>query len=476
MVWDLRSFLTHLEGAGDLKRLSGVPLKHEIGAIAELAFEKSGPALLCDRFDGYPPDYRVAVNVCATLGRSLLAIGMDPKLSEAEAMAHWQRRWEAYSPVPPKVVHGGPVLENVQTGEEVDLTQFPVPIWHELDGGPYIGTGGAVILKDPDSGWVNLGCYRLQLQDRCTTTVFSEPSNDGTAIMLKYWKKGQACPVAVSAGPEPIIFLTASGGTGCPPRVPEYDYAGFVCGEPIDVIEGPVTGLPISARSEIAFEGEIPPPEAESRTEGPFGEFTGYYAPGGVPQPVIRVKALYYRTNPILFGAPPFMPRKETFSFSLPMRSVTHLLDRFVKAGLPVRRVAEIAKMGALVISVHQENEQDVERIIEAIDKAHGVTRLFILVDDDVNPEDPWEVMWAVGTRCDPTTGSRVSIVRSRWLLDPLRTTEERDQRTLLPYKRLILNGCRPFNRLNDFLPVNKFSAPLRQAAWEKWRLAEWLC
>jgi 4-hydroxy-3-polyprenylbenzoate decarboxylase len=475
MIPDLRQFLDHLETLGDLRRVSDAALKFEIGAISELAFEKSGPALLFDRIEGYPPNFRIAVNVCSTQRRSLLGVGMDPNTRELEAMNNWRARWDGYRPIPPKIVAGGAVLENVQTGADVDLMKFPVPIWHELDGGPYIGTGLAVILKDPDQGWVNLGSYRLQRHDRNTTGFFCEPENDGAAIVRKYWKQGKAAPVAVSLSPEPIIFLTASGSTGCPPGVPEYDFAGFIMGEPIEVIEGPVTGLPISARAEIAVEGEVLPPQVETRPEGPFGEWTGYYAPGGVPEPVLRVKSLYHRNDPILFGAPPFKPHRDAYSFSLPMRTVTRLGDRLLKAGLPVRRVTDTVKMGAVVISVHQQSEHDVTNIMKVIDKVKPPSRLFILVDDDVNPEDPLEVLWAIGTRFDPITGVRVSVTQSAWLLDPLRTTEQRAGHGPQPYKRLIINGCRPFDRLKDFPTVNKISDARRKETWEKWKMAEWL-
>ena len=474
MVLDLRGFLDRLDSLGDLKRVSHAALNYEIGAISEIAFEQGGPALLFDRIDGYPPKYRIAVNVCSTQRRSLLGVGMDPDSSEGEAMKQWRARWDAYKPIPPKVVSAGPILENVQTGADVDLLKIPVPIWHELDGGAYIGTGLAVILKDPDKGWVNLGSYRLQRHDRNTTGFFCEPENDGAEIIRKYWQQGKAAPIAVSLSPEPIIFLTASGSTGCPPKVPEYDFAGFIMGEPIEVIEGAVTGLPISARSEIALEGEVPPPEVESRPEGPFGEWTGYYAPGGVPEPVLRVKALYYRNDPILFGAPPFKPHRDAYSFSLPMRSVTRLGDRLLKEGLPVRRVTDMVKMGAVVISVHQENEHDVDKIMKVIDKVKPPSRIFILVDDDVDPENPLEVMWAIGTRFDPITGVRVSVTQSSWLLDPLRTTEQRAGHGPQPYKRLIINGCRPFERLKDFPPVNKLSDTRRKETWEKWKMADW--
>ncbi|NIO06692.1 MAG: UbiD family decarboxylase, partial [Deltaproteobacteria bacterium] len=396
-------------------------------------FQNHGPALLFDRISQYPPNFRIASNVCSTRKRSLLAIGMDPELTENESMKLFKQKWDNFKPIPPVRVQSGTVMENIQNGEDVDLMKIPVPVWHELDGGPYIGTGLAIIVKDPDEGWVNLGSYRLQRHDRNTTGIFSEPGNDGTKIMKKYWAQGKACPVAVSLGPEPIIFLTASGCTGCPKGIPEYDYAGFLLGEPIPILEGPLTGLPISADSEIAIEGEIPSPDTESRPEGPFGEWTGYYMGGSIPEPVIRVKALYHRNDPILFGASPLKPHDEAYSFSLPMIFVTGVLTRLQKQGIPVRRVSNPVKMGVTVITIEQQQKDDVERAMKAIDQVQGPHRLFILVDDDVDPEDPRDVLWAVATRYDPSTGARLSTIESEWLLDPLRKVEERAARPSLP-------------------------------------------
>jgi hypothetical protein len=83
--------------------------------------------------------------------------------------------------------------------------------------------------------------------------------------------------------------------------------------------------------------------------------------------------------------------------------------------------------------------------------------------------------MWAIGTRFDPITGVRVSVTQSSWLLDPLRTTEQRAGHGPQPYKRLIINGCRPFERLKDFPPVNKLSDARRKETWEKWQMSDWL-
>jgi 3-polyprenyl-4-hydroxybenzoate decarboxylase len=95
-------------------------------------------------------------------------------------------------------------------------------------------------------------------------------------------------------------------------------------------------------------------------------------------------------------------------------------------------------------------------------------------VDEDVDPEDPWDVLWAVGTRFDPTE-ARTAIGESEWLLDPLRSTADRISREPRPYKRMIINGCRPFHRLDEFPPVNRFSEERRREAWNKWHMAEWL-
>jgi len=470
---DLRTLLQKADAIGELKTIDGADLNLEIGVISELSLHADGPALLFDNIPGYPAGYRVAVNVCSTHRRGLLAMDMDPDTTEEQLMEGFKKRWAHYKPVPPVVVDRAPVLENIQTGDDVNLMQFPVPLWHEGDGAPYIGTGVAIINQDPETGFTNIGTYRVQLHDRNTTGIFSEPDSDGRRIMEKYWKQGKPCPVAVSFGPEPLIFLAGCSASGVPKSTSEYDYTGFVANEPVKVIRGPVTGLPISAHSEIAIEGEIPSPESEVRTEGPFGEWTGYSESSSTPEPVIHVKALYYRNDPILYGAPPLYNRNG-YVFTLPIRQVTGMLDRAAALEIPVRRVKAYGPLGVTVITVEQQNADDVPRLMDALEKMHAPSRLFMIVDDDVNIEDPWNVLWAVGTRFDPED-TRTSIVESKWLLDPLRTIEDRVSRRALPYKRMIINGCRPFDRLHDFPPVNRFSPEMRQQAWDKWQMNKWL-
>src|SRR5687768_5208890 len=198
MLWnDLREYLARLEELGDLKRAHGATWEEDIGAITELMTERQGPALLFDQIPGYPAGYRVASNLFTTARRTAIVVGVDPEPRETLA-ERWAERLKDLRPLPPHTVTDGPVCENVLTGDAIDLWKFPTPKWHERDGGRYIGTGVCVINKDPDSGWVNVGAYRVSVHDRQTCTVFMEPNNHGDTIRRKYWARGEKCPVVIS--------------------------------------------------------------------------------------------------------------------------------------------------------------------------------------------------------------------------------------------------------------------------------------
>ena len=182
---DLRDLVAELEKQGELKRIQGAHWDLEIGVISELSFERGGPALLFQEIPGYPREYRLLTNLCSTVKRSLLAIDMPTDLSIGEAMERWREFYRAYQAVPPAKVGSAPFRENVLEEKDVDLLRFPVPKWHEKDGGRYIGTGCTEILRDPESGKVNVGTYRLMVHDRNTPGMYQGPSNDGMRMIQK---------------------------------------------------------------------------------------------------------------------------------------------------------------------------------------------------------------------------------------------------------------------------------------------------
>ena len=156
--------------------------------------------------------------------------------------------------------NSGPILENVKSGDEIDMTLFPTPHWHELDGGRYIGTADCVITGEPEEGgWVNVGIYRVQVHDKNTLGFYVSPGHHARIMRRKVLGERQSCPVVVTFGQDPLLFLVAGHRslTACPSSITAADSAARPC----DVIRGEVTGLPIPATAEIAIEGEVPPPK-----------------------------------------------------------------------------------------------------------------------------------------------------------------------------------------------------------------------
>src|SRR5579884_3165164 len=301
---DLRAFIAAAQEVDECRTIEGADWDLELSALTETTAEliPDPPALIFDRIKGYPPGYRVASLLLASYRRVGLALGLPLDRSKLEMVRLAARKLKAARPIPPVERADGPVLENVLRGDDVDLWRFPVPRFHANDGGRYLGTGCSLINRDPASGYVNVGSYRMQVHERNLLGLWMSPGQQGRLICDRYWQRGESCPVVATFGSDPVTFMASSN------KIPwgqsELDYIGGLRGRPLEVIRGPLTGLPIPAHAEIAIEGEVPPPTIESRDEGPFGEWPGYYSGGtigtGERQPVIRVKALYHRQDPIV--------------------------------------------------------------------------------------------------------------------------------------------------------------------------------
>src|SRR5712692_2756073 len=243
---DLRAWLDQVRALGELKEISGVSADLEIGTVVDILMEKPGnPAVLFDGIPGYPPGRRVLGNVLTSPARVAISGGLDPGLSKLELVGKWRTFNAANRRLPYETVPSGPVMQCVQEGAAVDLGGFPAPRWHEDDGGQYIGTGCLFVMRDPDSGWVNTGAYRIHVPDEHTAGIMITRGRNGDVIMRKYWERGQACPVAVSLGHHPLFLMLA--GIPIPEGVCEYDFAGGILGKPIEVVETPLGKLPVPA-------------------------------------------------------------------------------------------------------------------------------------------------------------------------------------------------------------------------------------
>ncbi|OGP61954.1 MAG: hypothetical protein A2170_13225, partial [Deltaproteobacteria bacterium RBG_13_53_10] len=412
MYRDLRQFIEEVDRIGELKRVEGADPDLEIGAITEVAAgSESCPMLLFDSIRGYPRGYRIVSNLLHTPKRMALAVGLPLELKGVPFVKAWKEKMRRVGALPPIEVKDAPIGENVISGKDVDILKFPVPKWHELDPGMYFGTGALTISRDPDSGWVDCGVFRLVVHDPKTLGIYISTGRNVTVIADKYWSKGKSCPIAVCTGADPNLFLSA--GYPVPFGTSEYDVAGWLRGKPVEVVRGELTGLPIPAFAEIALEGEMPPPEVESKVEGPFGEATGYYASNPMERPVIRVKRIMHRNNPILHGAPPMKPFPGMSHYGINWRAANIWSD-LERADISGVTGVWLYGLSMTVISLKQHHPGEAKRaaLVAAGCRGLDLSRFIVVVDEDIDPSNFMEVAWAMSTRSDPAES--IEIIRGR--------------------------------------------------------------
>ena len=468
---DLRTCLDIAQDMGELEVIEGADPHLEIGALYELSLQHPiPPVLLFKNIPGYPPNHRVVVNVRSS---KVLNPGVGLELVQSYRK-HRRKRAE---PIPPVMVNTGPVMENVMEGDAVDALAFPTPHWHEGDGGRYIGTECMVIAKDPDSDWVNAGTYRVQVIDKKTLTVFIEPGKHADTIRKKYWAQGKACPMAISVGQSPA--LGAAAASTLAEGASEFAAAGGRIGRPISLIAGKITGVPFPADSEIVFEGVMPPPEEETREEGPFGEWPGYYASNSRPEPVLRIAAIYHRNEPIIVGAPPAKPTYPGTFFGTAGSGLIRaaaLWDDLEAAGVPgIKGVWKMPGGGSRFINViaiqqlHPGHAKMAGLVALGCGSAAYLGRIVIIVDEDIDITNPAEVMWAVATRWDPKTAT--DIIDGCWTgyIDPMLLPENREAENTTN-SRAIIYAVRPYHWKDEFPKVNTVSRDSAAEVEKKWK------
>jgi UbiD family decarboxylase len=464
---DLRDFIAKVDDLGALRRINGADLRFEIGGITEVAAGlPECPALLFDDIKGHARGFRVFTNATTNAQRAALALGIDPTLKPLDALKAWMIKRQTLKTHSPVTVAGAAFLENTQRGIDVDLDKFPAPYWHRGDGGPYIGSGSLVVTRDPDTGWINASIYRVQVHGHNKVTVqFDHQGRHGAIIAKKYWDQGKSCPIAVVNGEDPALFI--AGFEYLPAGQSEYDFAGAIKNAPIELCAGPMTGLPLPASAEIILEGELLPPGTETLLEGPFGEFTGYYAADKRPCPVMAVTAIHYRNDPILLGSPPMKPPR--FHFGLPFRAASIWSNLETSGVTDIVGVWQHVSQLMTVVALKQRYAGHAKRagMIAAAQSYMG--RLVVVVDDDIDPSDINDVMWAVTTRCEPS--EQIDIVRNAWssALDP-RIPAEDKLRGLTSHSKAIIEACRPFAWIDKFPPTSALSHDEANAIAEKWR------
>jgi UbiD family decarboxylase len=467
---DLRFWLDRVDELGQLEKIDGVHWELELSTLAELFNErfaeqgKPRPALLFDRIVGYPEGCRVAANLVSSSGRLSLTMGMDSRLTDFEFIQQWRHRVKEISPIEPEVVQNGALFEKTMLGDDIDLLSFPVPRWHELDGGRYIGTDDLVVTRDPDDGWINVGVYRVMVYGKDRIGLHMSPGKHGRVHRDKYFQAGKPCPVAISFGHHPIYFLVASADA--PYGVSEYAYAGGILGQPVKLVRAPLTGLPLPADCEIAIEGEVVP--GDTTVEGPFGEWTGYYT-SSQNEPFLRVKAVYYRRDPILCGFPLLRPSSGDNLHHCLIRSA-QIWNAMEDAGVPDIKAVWVhpaAGRFLTVVSIKQRypgHAKQAAMIASQCRAGAYLGRYVIVVDDDIDITKSDDVIWAMCSRSDPVRS--IEILRRCWSgpLDPAIPREEKGFNS-----RALIDATRPYEWREKFPVASGHSAELKDKVKKKW-------
>jgi UbiD family decarboxylase len=468
-IQDLRQWLDRVEAMGELVRVrEPVEWNEEMGAITYLvAKQNPSPAVLFDHVRGYEQSPIGARSLWNLLGPSFkrIALTMEEPVDLPRLELIRRVKEKMGSRVPPREVQANeaPVFENSKTGNDVDLSQLPIPKHWPLDGGRYGGTADVVITRDPDSGYLNLGTYRMMVQGNRESGLYLSPGKDARLHITRAWQRGESVQVAAAWGIDPLFMVI--GSQTFPKNVSEYEFAGGVKGEPIPVVRGRTTDLLLPANAEFVIEGEIRPQSV--RTEGPFGEFPGYYGRPEAGAPLVNVTAMHYRSQPILTNAlMADYPSCEQSAFFGVARSARIWSD-LDKLGVPgihgVYAVpAGAGGFGMTVISLEQRYAGHAAQVLALAAQVPGgayYTKWIIAVDEDIDPTDIDQVIWAMSSRCNPIDD--IDVLRNTWStwLDPTQNPPEKR-----PYgSKALINACKEHRHL----PVFSKRTTLRESMYE---------
>jgi UbiD family decarboxylase len=386
---DLRAYLKRLEEEKCLTRIyKEVDRDLELSAVIRCAHDQG---LLFERVRGF--DMPVAANLFGGPRATALALDSTP----AEALWEFIRR--SGQSIEPRLLDDGPVHEVVQTGDDVNLEALPVPWVHEDDGGRFI-CAGMVVARDPEFG-TNVSIQRLQIKSSKTTGIYIGGFQHLAHYYRRAEERNEPLQIAVVIGADPLLYL-ASQMRG-DPLMDEYAIAGGLRGEPVDLVPCKTVDLAVPASAEIVLEGYLLPGVREE--EGPFGEQPGYYtaAMRQYVSTVVHYTAITHRTDPIFqtiyLGKP---PTENNFLTSLPKAASLYRQIREVATDI---RDIYFTPGGCgtfhVVVSLRKHYEGEARAVISVALGSRIHIKQVIVVDEDIDIRDPYDVEWAVATRSE---------------------------------------------------------------------------
>ena len=409
---DLRAFINILEEKKELVRIKAeVSRDLEITEITDRVSKSNGPALLFENVKGYK--FPVLINAFGTFKRMAMALEVDNIEEIALRIKDIMKphipgglmgklsmlpKLKQISDSIPKMVSRAPCQEVVlKDGPMLDA--IPILKCWPFDGGPFI-TLPMVFTKDPDSGNRNCGMYRMHVYDSLTTGMHWHIHKDGRSHYIKYEKLKKPMEAAVAIGGDPAVIYSSTAPL--PPDIDEMMFAGFLRRKPVEMVKCKTVDIEVPAWSEFVLEGEIIP--GELRTEGPFGDHTGFYSPAD-KYPVFHVKCITHRKDALypatIVGKPPMEDcymAKATERIFLPMLQM--VLPEIIDMNLPIEGVFH----NCAVISIKKTYPGQAKKVINALWGMGQMmnTKFIIVLEDDTDVQNLNEVAWKAFNNVDP--------------------------------------------------------------------------
>lgn len=409
---NLKKFIEALEAAGELRRVKAeVNADLEITEIADRVSKAVGPALLFEKVKG--SDYPLLINAFGSYPRMRMALScgsFDEVAARIEAnlrmkppstlagkirMLFTLRELAGYLP---RKVSSAPCQDNVYTDGPL-LDRLPILKCWPDDGGPFI-TLPCVITKDPETGLQNLGMYRMQKYDNASSGMHWQYNKDGTRHFDKHKRLGKRMEVAVALGGPPSVTYAATAPL--PPDMDELMFAGFLDSKAVEIVRARTVDLWVPAEADFVIEGYVDP--AEERTEGPFGDHTGFYSAAD-KYPVFRVTAVTCRNDAVypatIVGKPPMEDcymAKATERLFLPMLKM--VVPEIVDMELPIEGVFH----NCALVSIDKKYPGQAKKVISALWGLGQMasTKFIAVLDKDVDLRDPGTVLWKLLNNTDP--------------------------------------------------------------------------
>ena len=413
-----REFLEELEKRGELRRIdTPVSAELEITEIANRVVKAEGPALLFINVEG--SNFPVAINTFASRKRMSLALGGAEDLEDVAARIAELTRLPGNMPgslfgkamllpglasigqmaAPKTISRAAACQEVVKLGDEARLSELPILKCWPLDGGRFI-TLPLVFTKDPETGKRNVGMYRVQVYDDRTCGMHWQRHKVGSRHFATCEAEGRDIPVAVVLGGDPA--LTYSATAPLPDEIDEMAFAGFLRQKSVELVRCKTIDLEVPADAEFVIEGYVP--AGERRTEGPFGDHTGYYTLED-DYPVFHVTAITHRKNPVypatIVGRPPMEDGwlgKATERLFLPL--VKLFVPEVIDYNLPVEGVFH----NLCIVKIRKRYPGHAQKVMHALWGLGQMmfTKIILVVDEWVDVQNLQEVLWVVCNNIDP--------------------------------------------------------------------------